>query len=215
MNAFAKFPALKPANDAWGWEGRPTWTASAFRIWRVRLVAAWFGFLLLDGVRLFLTEPADRPRLIAGAITLAGAAVIACSVLTGLAWLTRRTTTYRIGDGEVEMRFGIALKARLVIPFCAIEKVDVRVHRDGAGDIALRLKPGPSVMYPKLWPHVRPGSLMRPEPAMRCVPGAGAVAASLCREIAATERLRAALLAPPPEIVDVLPSDQLESAASA
>jgi hypothetical protein len=192
MNAPVRFDPIAAAPGAYRWEGRPAWLPGAFRIWRLRLVAAWFAVLLLDGVRLFLTEPADRPRLIAGAITLVIAAALACLILATLAWFTRRTTTYQIGDGRVELRYGIAIKATLVIPFCAIEKVGVRVHRDGTGDVALRLKPGPSVIYPKLWPHVRPWSLFRPEPALRCVVGAGAVAASLSREIAATERLRAA-----------------------
>jgi hypothetical protein len=195
MNAPVRFDQIAASPEAYHWQGRPAWRSGAFRIWRVRLVAAWFAMLLLDGARLFLTEPADRPRLIAGAITLLASALIACGILTALAWFTRRTTAYRIGDGKVEMRYGIALQSTLVIPFCAIEKVSVRVHRDGAGDVALRLKPGPSVAYPKLWPHVRPWSFVRPEPALRCVPGAGAVAASLSREVAATERLRAAYLA--------------------
>jgi hypothetical protein len=195
VNAFDRFEPVAASPEDFSWVDRPSWRAGAFRIWRVRLVGAWFAILLLDGVRLFLTEPADRPRLVAGAITLVTAGLIACAILTTLAWLTRRTTTYRIGEGQVEMRYGIALKATLVIPFCAIEQVSVRVHRDGAGDVALRLKPGPGVIYPKLWPHVRPGSLFRPEPALRCVPAAGAVAASLSREIAATERLRAAFSA--------------------
>jgi hypothetical protein len=198
MNAVARVsepatPIAAPeALEAFRWEGRPAWRPAALRIWRVGFVAAWFALLGLDGVRLFLTEPANRPRLAAGAVTLAAAALIACGILLVLAWLTRRTTTYRIGDGGVEMRFGIALKAALVIPFCAIERVDVRVHADGSGDVALKLKPGPGVAYLKLWPHVRPWSLLRSEPALRCIPAAGAVAARLSREIAVTERLRAA-----------------------
>jgi hypothetical protein len=196
MNALARFPDTIHRDGALRWEGRPGWRSAAFRIWRVRLVASWFALLLLDGVRLAFAEPADRPRLLAGAVTLVAAATLACGILTLLAWLTRRTTTYRIGDGQVEMRFGIALKATLVIPFCAIEQVGVRIHRDGSGDVALRLKPGRNVFYAKLWPHVRPWSVFRPQPTLRCIAAPGAVATALSRDIAATEALRARLAAP-------------------
>jgi hypothetical protein len=179
------------------WQGRPGWRSAAFRIWRVRLVAAWFCLLLLDGLRLFLVEPHDRPRIVAGALAIVVVGLAACAILVFLAWLTGRTTQYAVGDGQVKMRFGIALKATLIIPYCAIERVGVRIHGDGdgAGDVALRLKPGRGVFYPKLWPHVRPWSLFRPEPTLRCVPEAGVVATRLSRAIAQTEAARARWLA--------------------
>ena len=113
---------------------------------------------------------------------------MALIVLTGLvvmAALTARTTRYSIDARTVTLRYGVALPATLVIPFAAIEHVGVRIHRDGTGDVALRLKPGPSVFYPKLWPHARPWRLRRAEPMLRCVPDAGVSAALLCRALAA------------------------------
>ena len=53
--------------------------------------------------------------------------------------------------------------------------------------MALRLKPGPRVIYPKLWPHVRPWRLRQAEPMLRCIPDAGVVASLLCRALAARD----------------------------
>jgi hypothetical protein len=107
-----------------------------------------------------------------------------------LAWLTGRTTTYTLTDTHVMLKYGIALRATLVIPFGAIEHVAIRVNPDHTGDLALRLKRDQRILYPKLWPHVRPWTLIRAEPMLRCVPEAGAVGALLARGVGASVEMR-------------------------
>ena len=89
----------------------------------------------------------------------------------------------------------MALPARLVIPYAAIAGVDVRIHGDGTGDLALKLKPGQGVPYLKLWPHARPWRFLRPEPMLRGLPDAGTAAALLCRRLGMAGEAAAA---PPP-----------------
>jgi hypothetical protein len=57
------------------------------------------------------------------------------------------------------------------------------------GDIALRLVPDQKIPYLFLWPHARPWRLSRPEPALRCIPEAEAVAQLLGRALAAASAM--------------------------
>ena len=187
MNALTPIVAARPA-DALPvvlWTGRPKWTSAALRIWKVVWIAAYFGLLLADGARLTLTSLHVRSYGWAGEGRLLAVAVIVTGGLLAAAALTARTTRYTIDGRTVTLRYGIALPATLVIPFTAIEHVGVRIHRDGSGDVALRLKPGPSVVYPKLWPHARPWRLLRAEPMLRCIPDARVAATLLCRALSA------------------------------
>ncbi len=176
-------PSPQPAAPIVTWRGRPAWRACLVRIWRAPWVAIYFALLLADAARVALTSP-SKSDLLGGAALLA-IAIGVLGLLTVLAWLTARTTTYIISDRHVEMHFGIGIQAKLVIPFGAIEHVAIRVHGDQTGDIALRLIKGQRVLYPKLWPHARPWRWFRAEPMLRCVPRAGVVGTLLSRAVAA------------------------------
>jgi hypothetical protein len=165
------------------WSGRPTWRASALRVWKLGWAAWWFALLLADGAHAALASPRAPAPGWAGELRLLAISAVALGGLAVLAWLTRRTTRYSIEARSVTLKYGIALPARLVIPYAAIADVSARIHRDGTGDIALRLKPGQRVAYPKLWPHARPWRLSRPEPMLRGVPDADLAAALLCRRL--------------------------------
>lgn len=167
------------------WEGRPGWRASAFRVWHVRLVACWFAVLLGDGAVQIWRGVATGPDALLGEARLFLIGGVTIALLTWLARLTARTTSYTITDRRVVMRFGIALRAKLVIPLRAISHVGVRVHSDQTGDLALRLVEGQSVLYPKLWPHARPWHLLRPEPMLRGIADAGTAGTVLSRAITA------------------------------
>lgn len=59
------------------------------------------------------------------------------------------------------------------------------MRADHTGDITLRVQGDKPLAYAKLWPHVRPWQLFAPEPMLRDVPQAGAVAPLLCRTLVA------------------------------
>lgn len=187
-----------PRAEAPLWTGRPAWLASATRVWKVRWAAAYFALLLVDGARIASAAPVGRSAAWAGEGRLLGIATALLAGLLVMAALTRRTTRYEIGEQAVTFRYGVALPATLVIPFAAIAQVSARTHADGTGDVALELKPGKGVIYPKLWPHARPWRLRRPEPMMRGVPDAGVAAALLCRALAARDRAQGAAISLPP-----------------
>ena len=198
MNAITPIVAARPLRARAGrtdpgalWTGRPEWRASAVRVWKIRWVAVYFALLLADGARIAAGRHAPAHAW-TGEAALAILSLLVLGGLLALAALTQRTTRYTLGPRALTLNYGMALTATLVIPFAAIEHVGVRTHADGSGDLALRLKPGPRVIYPKLWPHVRPWRLRHPEPMLRCIPDAGVVAALLCRALAARDAQMAA-----------------------
>jgi hypothetical protein len=173
------------------WQGAPSWRQAAIRIWHVRLVAAWFTILSLDGATLPFRGLAAPAQTLADEARLCVIAMAAIGLVLLLAWMTTRTTLYTITDRRIVMQFGIALRARLEIPFAAILHVSMKVHADHSGDIALRLRPHQRAGFAKLYPYVRAWSLLAPEPMLRAVPKAASLGAALARAMAAAEEYRA------------------------
>jgi hypothetical protein len=183
-------PGPAPVEEIVRWQGAPNWRVAAIRIWHIRPAALYFAVLLAEGLRESLGSTHAATLARQGEFALLLIALGSIALLTLLAWLTGRTTTYTITDTHVMMKYGMALQATLVIPFGAIEHVAIRVNPYHTGDLALRLKRDQRMLYPKLWPHVRPWTLLRAEPMLRCVPEAGAVGALLARGVGASVDMR-------------------------
>jgi hypothetical protein len=181
------------------WTGRPQLESIAGRVWRIRAAAVYFAVLLADGAVTLALRPGQGGGAV-GEAKLLAMGVFTLVLLGALAWLTRRTTHYAITEREVVLRFGLALPRKLIIPFGAIAEVKLRVNRDGAGDLALRLREGQRVMYWKLWPHVRGWTFARPEPMLLSLSEPGVVGALLCRAMAADAQARRRALAPEPAL---------------
>ena len=209
MNQHLRFPTRvtlpgpAPVEEIVRWQGAPNWRAAAFRIWHIRAAALYFAVLLADGAWEARGSTHGAALARQGEIALLVIALGSLALLTLLSWLTSRTTTYTVTDTHVMMKYGVALRATLVIPFGAIEHVAIRVNPDHTGDLALRLKPSQRMLYPKLWPHVRPWSLLRAEPMLRCVPQAGVVGALLARGVGAQVEMRRVLELERPVVTSV------------
>jgi hypothetical protein len=65
------------------------------------------------------------------------------------------------------------------LPFKQIASADVRVLKDGFGDITLALQGSDSIAWVHLWPSVRPWRISKPEPTLRAVPDVQAVSDKL------------------------------------
>jgi hypothetical protein len=122
--------------------------------------------------------------IVAGGRTLA-LGFLALALIGLLAWLSSRTTLYVVTTRRVVMKIGIALPVFLNLPFAAITSASLRLDRDGTGDIPLALAAGQRIAYLHLWPHARPFRINRPEPTLRAIPGASAVAETLSRALIA------------------------------
>ena len=113
--------------------------------------------------------------LLGAAKTLAAGA-LALAILAGLAWLSARTTLYVVTTRRLVMKVGIALPIFYNVPFTQIGAATLRLHADGTGDLPVSLTDGQRIAYLTLWPSARPFRFTRPEPALRCIGDANAVA---------------------------------------
>ncbi len=167
------------------WEGRPSWRGLAVGLFRMHLVALYFILLALGRTVLALRGGASLQRAMPPAISVLIFGAGCLALLGLLAWAVRRTTLYRITDRRIILQYGVAISATLAIPYGAVAEVALRgspgrLHGPG-GDISVRLKPGQSIGYVRLWPHARPWHLATAQPMLRAVPDAASVAAILVR----------------------------------
>jgi hypothetical protein len=167
-------PAPLPEGEHILWQGAPDWRALAREALLTRWIAGWFVLLALwrglaagEGVMGMLG--AGVPLLLLGA-----AAVV---ILWGVAWVMARAAVYTLTNRRVVMRIGAALQVTFNLPFKQIETASLDLRKGGTGTIALRLTEGSKIAYLVAWPHVRPWHMARTEPALRCIPDAGRVAA--------------------------------------
>lgn len=169
-------PEPLPDNEHVLWQGSPDWRALAVRAFHVRKLTVYFVLMLLLRGAATLSSGGTLGAALIAMLWLAPLAVIALGIVVLLAQLSARTTVYSITDRRVVMRIGIVLTVTFNLPFRAIQNADLRLDRNGTGDIALALRGNDRIAYLHLWPHARPWRLARPEPMLRAIPDAAAVA---------------------------------------
>lgn len=173
-------PGRLPAGEEILWQGAPDWRRLARDAFKTRWIAAYFGGLLgwaaIEG-----NWSGAAMTAVVGALGLGG--------LHLLAWLAARSTVYTLTNRRIVLRFGIALNKCINLPLAAISSAGLKRNADGTGDIPLTLSQAHRLGYAQFWPHARPWKLARPEPMLRSLPDAAAIA----------ERLSRALLAVHPE----------------
>ncbi len=179
-------PAKLPPGETILWQGAPNWDVLARRALRIRIIGIYFVALVIWGISGNVASGIPALEVAMSALRLTGLGVAALALLALFAWLVARTTLYTITTRRVVIRFGIALPITIQIAFPMIESAGLRLWSDGAGDIALALRPGQRIAYLVMWPHVRPWKLTRSEPSLRGVPNAAAVAQVLGRALAAS-----------------------------
>ncbi len=168
-------PEAPPPEEQILWQGAPDWKALAREALNVNWVAGYFVLLAIwRGVTIFpegglaLAMKAATPFIVMG--------FLACAIIAGMAWIMARATIYTITNRRVAMRIGAALTVTLNIPFKQMETAGLDLKRRGTGTIAMRLKEGNRFSFLVCWPHTRPWTFNPAQPALRCIPGAAAVA---------------------------------------
>jgi hypothetical protein len=177
-------PGHLPKDERVLWQGSPDWRSLAIRAFHARKVAiycvvlmAWhFYGRLYDGYTVAMALNALMiPVLLTIAVT---------ALLTGLGWLSARTTIYTITNRRVVLRAGIAIPMSINIPFKSLAEGNLKLHRDGTGDVVLKIAGNDRIAYLHLWPHVRRWRFKRPEPMLRCLPDPLRAAEILGRAVA-------------------------------
>ena len=150
------------------WKGRPQRALLARTAFHARSAGLYMAALV--GIALVLGR--NDAAIIAAVLGLALAAI-----LNLLAWASARSTLYILTDQRLIMRIGMAIETRINIPLKQITAASLAVRtRDGHGDIAFELAGERVLGTVLLWPHVRPWRYARPEPMLRSVPEAQALA---------------------------------------
>jgi hypothetical protein len=162
-------PAPLPPGERILWQGSPDARVLARSAFRVKWIGLYFAALALAG-------------LAGGALGGAAITLVLGAICLGLVhlftWATARSAIYTLTDRRVLLHIGVALPMTFNLPLKRIAAADYRPLEGGHGDIALRLEGG-RVAYFLLWPHARAWRFRSPEPTLRAIPEAQAVAALL------------------------------------
>lgn len=206
-------PGDLPKGEHLLWQGSPDWRSLAIRAFHARKVAiyclvlmAWhFSGRLYDGYSVAMALNALLiPMLLTIAVT---------ALLTGLGWLSARTTIYSITNRRVVLRAGMAIPMSINIPFRSLAEGNLKLHRDGTGDVILKIAGNDRIAYVHLWPHVRRWRFKKPEPMLRCIPEPLQAAEILGRAINPEAPPELSIVEPKPTIVDSDAARQRATAA--
>lgn len=169
-------PATLPRGEFVLWQGAPTWRAFARQVFKTRIIAG----LLLAGaaarIGFSLSAGSTLGIALGEAGIIVGFGLAGLAILCLLAWLVQKTTVYTITNKRIVMRIGVAIQKTFNVPFAAIDGAALRQFSDGTGSLSAMLKPGVSIAYLIMWPHVRPWKLGSTQPTLRSIPDAHNVA---------------------------------------
>jgi hypothetical protein len=174
-------PEVPPPDERILWQGAPDWRALAVRAFHVRKLIAYFGVILAARGAVVLAEGGSAWEAARAVTWLAPLALLGIGLMLLLAWFSARTTAYTLTNRRVVMRIGIVLTLSINLPFKRIAAADLSAGPYGSGDIALALSGRDRIAFLQLWPHARAWRLTRPEPTLRCLPDATAVARLLAQ----------------------------------
>ena len=164
-------PGPLPPGERILWQGSPDAHVLARSAFRTNWIALYFAVLAVAG-------------LAGGALVGAAVTLVAGGICLGLiqlfSWATARSAVYTLTDKRIILHIGVAMPMSFNLPLSRIAAADLRPLGGGHGDIALRLQGG-RIAYFLLWPHARGWRFRAPEPSLRAVPDAEAVAVMLYR----------------------------------
>jgi hypothetical protein len=189
-------PEPLPAGERILWQGRPQAWRLAVEALHIRKLALYFALLLgWRALEQLFDPPATLGAALASWAWTIALAALALGFVVAYARMAAEAAVYTITDRRVVMRIGVVLTVTFNLPFTRLAgaalRADPRVPH--SGDIALELMPGDHIAYLHLWPHARPWKLARPQPALRCLADAPAVARILAEAMrAATQHTGAA-----------------------
>ena len=147
-------PDYLPEGETMVWQGRPTVAAMARRVFFVPHLALYFGLLIAGHTVYRLMEGVSAAQVMGTFVWQAG---LAATVLVLLAWLARSyaaSVMYTLNSERLVIRSGVALPMMVNIPIEQITAADMRVYRDGTGDIVLTPVADRKLHWVLLWPNV-------------------------------------------------------------
>lgn len=179
-------PEALPVGERLLWQGRSEFKSIARSTFHVRKLAVYFIALLALRLALQLQSGQAVAATLGGSIGLLTLAVVALGMLLLYSKLIAGSTMFTVTDQRIIIRAGVAVPVTVNLPFSRIEALDLRLHADGSGDIAILTEANSRVSYVLLWPYVKPWRFMRVRPVLRGVAEVEKVASLLCDALATT-----------------------------
>lgn len=165
-------PERLPADEKVLWQGSPDWLRLARERFHLSALAGYFAAILVLRAGFVISEGESVGEALMAVTMLLPLVVFALGIVASVAWLSSRTTVYTITDKRVVMRIGIVLSLTFNLPLRQLEAADVKLTKDGHGNIPLTLGGTDRIAIVHLWPHVRPWRVAKPEPMLCCIPDA-------------------------------------------
>ena len=172
-------PEPLPPGERLLWQGQPLTGLVARRVFHLQWVAAYFALMLAWRIAVLTRDGLPLADTLRGSLVLLALAAFALGLLLYLAHLTARTTVYTLTDRRVVMRIGIVLTVTYNLPLRCIDAAHLLPLGGGRGEIALQLQADTHIAYLHLWPHARAWHLRSPQPLLRGLADADAVAKRL------------------------------------
>lgn len=172
-------PGHLPAGEHILWQGAPDWRVLAKSALHVQWIALYFAALIVWNLISALMRGEPGLSVLSQVVISVAVGAACLGLLVGYAWLNARTTVYTLTNRRFVLRHGVALSKCFNIPYATVASAGLKVDAQGNGDIPLALAGDAKIAYPHLWPHARPWKFGNPEPMMRAVPDAAAVAERL------------------------------------
>ncbi len=172
-------PEPLPQDEVILWQGAPNWISMAKHVFRLQWLSLYFAVIVILQL---ISVSSNEGGLAAGWSSVALAfflAVVGLLLVGLLAYWSATTTMYTLTNRRIVMRVGIVLTVTFNLPYKTLGSADLKLYKDGTGDIPMQIATEDKIAFFHLWPHVRPWRLAKPEPMMRCVPNAKAVATVL------------------------------------
>lgn len=179
-------PQILPKGERMLWQGAPRWQDLAVHAFHARKVIWYFAGLALAQAIYRYAEGQTLAEAVSPFQWMMVMGLIVAGMLTGVAYLSARTTVYTVTNKRLVMRVGMALPVTINLPFNQIDGASLRLFANGSGDIPLKLTAKERVAYLLLWPHVRPFHFSHPQPCLRCIANADEVAGLVASALAGT-----------------------------
>lgn len=184
-------PERLPSGESILWQGAPSWWGIAKRALHIRSVAIYLAIIVLWGTTSAIANHDQPPtNILIFALKLTALSFTALAALAFYAHLVTHSTLYTLTNRRVVLRFGVALPMTMNIPLKTIASADLKVYRDGTGDIPIAVLSERRQSMVVLWPHVRPWRTSKPEPMLRCVRNPTEVAQLLISSLNAASTAR-------------------------
>jgi hypothetical protein len=172
-------PNFLPEGERMLWQGAPDWKGLALRVFHARKIAIYFAILIVWTVAAGVNDGQTVGEAVSGVMPGVVIAVGAVALLCLFAWMYAKSTVYTITSRRLVMRFGLAFTLTVNLPLKLVKSAEIRIARDGTGDLPLVFDGPHRVSYVYMWPFVRPWRLARPQPMLRALKNPEKVAAIL------------------------------------